>query len=221
MNPRPSPPSHLSRVVRLSRASSASQEPRRAASARQVNARENLPNAPRTQTEPMSNSTDKEDVSQIDIPPLPPEKPSRARASGPKPLIPPSLRDAAVEELHATMKATRRYWDKASGAFVEEPDYATRQRAIELVLAYAEGRPVERKVNLTGDFSTYSEKLERMIATPEGLRLAIAAGLVDDPRKSLKTERGTVKIASVETLPAGGGKSQITQRPDFEVIDAS
>ncbi len=111
------------------------------------------------------------------------------------PLIATNLRDDAIAGLSDSLKATRRFWDKASSAFVEEPDFATRLRAIELVLAYAEGRPVERKVSLTGDFKDYNSKLEKLLATPEGLRVAIAAGLVEPLEKPVKTGRGTGSVS--------------------------
>ena len=96
-------------------------------------------------------------------------------------MISPELKAEALATLADGLRATKRFWEKESASFVAEPDYATRTRNVELILAYAEGRPVERAVKLTGDFTSYSEKLARLCATPEGLRTAQALDLVEKP----------------------------------------
>ncbi len=102
-------------------------------------------------------------------------------------LIKPELQQKALAALEEGMAATKRYFNKEDGGWVAEPDYATRVRSAELVLAYAVGRPVERKVELKGSFTGYDEKLEKLCATPEGLAAAIKLGLVTEER-ALKAE---------------------------------
>ena len=154
--------------------------------------------------------------------PFPPEKPSRARATPPagqKPLIAPDLRDDAIAALREGLKATRRFWDKASGMFQEEPDYAARTRAAELVLAYAEGRPIERQVKLSGDFSSYSDKLAKLVATPSGLKQAIALGLVEKPQKDASTVEIAGNSPAVATEDEISRKANAAQRTHNQVID--
>ncbi len=102
-------------------------------------------------------------------------------------LIRPELREKALAALEEGLVATKRFYDKEAGGWVAEPDYQTRVRAAELVLAYAEGRPVERKVELKGSFAGYDEKLEKLCATPVGLAAAIKLGLVSEGA-ALKSE---------------------------------
>ncbi len=92
---------------------------------------------------------------------------------------------------------------------VESPDHATRAKCAELLLAYKVGRPVERKVTITGDFKDYNSKLEKLLATPEGLRVAIAAGLVEPLEKPAKTGRGTGSV-SVRQSQQAEGDSQVS-----------
>lgn len=111
-------------------------------------------------------------------------------------LIPAELRAKALEAIEGALTAQRRYWDKDTKAFVEEEDHPTRLRAAELALAYDVGRPVERQVKLTGDVSTYDDKLERLLASPEGLALAIRLGLIDE--KPLKSAKAKGKAGKTE-----------------------
>jgi hypothetical protein len=139
-------------------------------------------------------------------------------------LIPADLKAKAIQALYAGLTATRRYWDKDQKAFVEEPDYGTRVKTAELVLAYAEGRPVERQVRLTGGFKEYNEKLEQLCSTPEGLAIAVKLGLVaEEPRtiekkpdkrqkaelKRLATVSTTVEHAKNDGLPIRGNEKVV------------
>ena len=102
-------------------------------------------------------------------------------ASALTPSLPPAMRSRAVTALDRALDATRPKWDTAAKTFVEEQDFGTQLKAAELILAYTDGRPVERQVKLTGDFQNYDSKLEKLLASPEGMRVAIAAGLVEKP----------------------------------------
>ncbi len=102
-------------------------------------------------------------------------------------LIRPELREKALQALEDGLAATKRFFNKEAGGWIAEPDYQTRVKSAELVLAYDVGRPVERKVELKGSFTGYDEKLEKLCATPEGLAAAIKLGLVTEER-ALKAE---------------------------------
>ena len=113
-------------------------------------------------------------------------------------LIPPALRDSALAALAEGLTATKTQWDTKEKGLRTDPDHSTRVKSAELILAYAEGRPVERKVNLTGDFNNYDSKLEKLLASPEGMRVAIAAGLVEPLEKPAKARRGTPPISTTD-----------------------
>lgn len=115
-------------------------------------------------------------------------------------MIPPRMKLRALASLNAALKATRSQHGSKGEGLKTEADHATRVKAAELILAYAEGRPVERSVKLTGDFSNYDDRLEKLCSTPEGLRIAINAGLVETPAKTVKTigKQGSISIP-VET----------------------
>lgn len=93
-------------------------------------------------------------------------------------LIADSAKLAAVEALVEALGATRRYWDKDAKAWTIEPDYATRIRASELILAYAEGRPVERRLEVRANAETWEAQKSRQLKSPEGIRFLLAAGAV-------------------------------------------
>lgn len=132
------------------------------------------------------------------ISPGPDFAPERAQASpsGRDSIIPADLRAKAIQALRDGLDATRRYWCKESKSFVAEPDYGVRVKTAELVLAYDVGRPVERQVKLTGDFTDYNDKLVKMCATPEGLKMAIACGFVIP--EVLKSAKASEVADSVE-----------------------
>lgn len=111
----------------------------------------------------------------------------------PEPEISARLAAKAVAELDKQLEATRRV-AAGVGEWEDVPDYPTRQKAIELVLAYRLGRPIERQVKLTGGFQSHNDKVAALCATPEGLRMAIAVGLVQEDtrtpgRPTLKSEK--------------------------------
>ena len=113
-------------------------------------------------------------------------------------LISSALRDNALTALAEGLTATKTQWDTKEKGLRTDPDHSTRVKSAELILAYAEGRPVERKVNLTGDFNNYDSKLEKLLASPEGMRVAIAAGLVEPLEKPAKARRGTPPISTTD-----------------------
>lgn len=121
---------------------------------------------------------------------------ARARGEGAV-VVPVRLAELAIEELEKQIKATKRMPRvDAPGQWEDIPDYSVRQKAIETALAYVIGRPVERQMRITGDVSTYGEKLARLVATPAGLDLAMSLGLVE-PLKDAKSS-GRMKAAKEE-----------------------
>jgi hypothetical protein len=60
--------------------------------------------------------------------------------------------------------ATHRVFDPATKQLIEVPDHKTRPAAITLELAYTEGRPIERQLNVNAnalDFPALIEKLKQ------------------------------------------------------------
>ena len=122
------------------------------------------------------------------------ENPSRARA----PMVSPRMRAKAIATLADSMNATRRFWDKQTQQWIEEPDWTVRHKSAELVLAYTDGRPVEMKVELTGGFEGYDAKLAKLCSTPEGLKLAVQAGLVGDAIPKIKKLNKAMKTKDLQ-----------------------
>lgn len=117
------------------------------------------------------------------------------------PAVSDAMRAKSIQTLAAAMDATRRYWDKDGQKWIEEPDWATRTKSAELVLAYADGRPVEMKIELTGGFEGFDQKLAKLCSTPEGLKLAAQAGLVGNTiPKSAKSQK-VLEAKALQTEP--------------------
>lgn len=108
------------------------------------------------------------------------------------------LINEAVQTLASALKAESVKWDGAAKVMVTNPDFQVRLRAAELLLNYGIGKPIERSVKLTGDFSSYSDRLTALCASPEGLRTAVMLGLVD-PQQA-KNGRGTSEKPLIETV---------------------
>jgi hypothetical protein len=71
---------------------------------------------------------------------------------------------ASVRVLREGKSATHRVFDPATKQLIEVPDHKTRLAAITLELAYTEGRPIERQLNVNAnalDFPTLLEKLKQ------------------------------------------------------------
>ena len=124
-------------------------------------------------------------------------------AVGPEPEISAKTAAKAISELDKQLTAMKRV-QCGEGQWEDVPDYPTRQKAIELALAYRLGRPIERQVKLTGGFQSHNDKVAALCATPEGLRMAIAVGLVQvderiPGRPTLKSEKKP-KVLDVSEL---------------------
>ena len=79
---------------------------------------------------------------------------------------------ANVRVLREAKDATHRIFDPATKQLIEVPDHKTRLAAITLELAYTEGRPVERQINMSGDFDDLGEMLERLRGSDEWARIS-------------------------------------------------
>lgn len=141
----------------------------------------------------------------------------------PEPEISARLAAKAIQELDKQLEATKCVVI-GDGASKDVPDYPTRQKAIELVLAYRLGRPIERQVKLTGGFQSHNDKVAALCATPEGLRMAIAVGLVQEDtrtpgRPTLKSEKKPkdLKVSELRNL----NKPENDQKPVSQDCDKS
>jgi hypothetical protein len=91
--------------------------------------------------------------------------PSKALPSLPAPgtmAIPAETQENALRTIEDAMNNAM--WSP------EKPDYRTRMEAAKLILAYAVGLPVVRQIRITGDFSTFGDKISKLAESPEGLR---------------------------------------------------
>jgi hypothetical protein len=80
--------------------------------------------------------------------------------------------DANVRVLREAKNATHRVFDPATKQLIEVPDHKTRLAAITLELAYTEGRPVERQINMSGGFDDLGEMLEKLRGSDEWARIS-------------------------------------------------
>jgi hypothetical protein len=116
-------------------------------------------------------------------------------------IIPKNVKAEALTALHEALKADKALWSKELGKYYTEPDHATRLRAAELVLAYAEGRPVERKLTLTGSAGGgFDERIAQLCATPEGLRIAISLGIIAEESNDIRKDAKNQKKKSEKAL---------------------
>jgi hypothetical protein len=112
---------------------------------------------------------------------------SRARSETGS-LVPKATVKKAIERLTKALNAKKTVFDRGSSKFVEHEDWPTIVKAAEMLLAYGEGRPVERQVIIKADAQNYDQKLEKLMASPAGRALAKQMGLV--------TEKDVLKSAN-------------------------
>lgn len=101
-----------------------------------------------------------------------------------------------VRVLREAKKATHRIYDAEQGKLIEVPDHKTRLAAITLELAYREGRPVERQIQLQRNVGGLAETLEAANNSPEMQAI----------------------LAAMNSLPAGSGFA--SQSPPIREIEA-
>lgn len=76
--------------------------------------------------------------------------------------------DYAIEVLKEQMKAETEFYDLTARKLIKRPDGKTRLAAVELFLAYKEGRPVERKIIEHHNLDSM-EDLEKKLASSPAL----------------------------------------------------
>lgn len=109
-------------------------------------------------------------------------EPSRAgvRTDATEGLIPPPLKSGAIDALRDCLGAEKLFWDKDTQRWRAEPDYPVRLKAAELTLAYAEGRPVERKLTITSTMETFEDKKSSLLQSREGIRSLVDLKLISE-----------------------------------------
>lgn len=80
--------------------------------------------------------------------------------------------EGAVQVWRDGMEAQRLVWSAKLKMYVEAgPDWDTRRECSELIVAYMEGRPMERQLNLNGSFLELGELLRTVRLSGEARRL--------------------------------------------------
>ena len=143
------------------------------------------------------------------------ENPTRARTK--RAVVSDAARARAIECLIDGMDATKRVWDRDNAKWIEEPDWNTRTKNAELVLAYSDGRPVEMKIELSGGFEGYDAKLAKLCSTPEGLKLALQAGLVGDATPKNAKSSKVLEAKVLQSL----NKNENDRKPDSQKCEKS
>jgi hypothetical protein len=113
-----------------------------------------------------------------------PNRGSRARKGWRGPLAKVIKKSMAITELmtgedaeedlrilREAKKATHRVFNFETKKTEEVPDHRTRLAAFALSRAYHEGKPIERQIQLQGDFEDLGAMLERARNSPEAMRL--------------------------------------------------
>lgn len=87
---------------------------------------------------------------------------------------------AVVRVYREAMNAERSFWKetgrdpktgKSIGAWHSEPDHKTRISAANMVAAYMEGLPIQRQIQMRGDFVELGDLLHGARASGEAMRL--------------------------------------------------
>jgi Zn-dependent M32 family carboxypeptidase len=101
-------------------------------------------------------------------------------------------REDCARVIREAKQATMRVYSKEKGDLIEIPDHKTRLAATTLELAYIEGTPVKRSVEVKADFESADVLIERLRSSPEAMRMFRAyskqeiplqhQGQVPDPR---------------------------------------
>ncbi len=121
---------------------------------------------------------------------------------------------ANVRVLREAKVATHRVFDPATRQLIEVPDHKTRLAAITLELAYTEGRPVERQIQLQGDFEDFATFLKRLRGSPEARR---ALPAIDVEYELLVSDADSLQSGPSVTSsekPVEGSVIQDETRPD-------
>lgn len=78
--------------------------------------------------------------------------------------------------LRQAKRATHRIFDPEKRKMIQVPDHKTRLAAITLELAYSEGRPIERQIQLQAKFEDLGEVLAQVRESPETMKMLAKLG---------------------------------------------
>lgn len=104
----------------------------------------------------------------------------------------------AIRELKNALQANKVVWGKTKEQFETSADWPTRVKAAELILAYGEGRPVERRIEIKANADTWEDQMKRHLGSAEGIRFLRSAGAItpDQADEALEKLAKNVKTAS-------------------------
>jgi hypothetical protein len=97
--------------------------------------------------------------------------------------------DKAIDVLLAQMDAETVFYDLTAKELVTRPDGKTRLAAVELFLAYREGRPVERKIIETHNVDSMDD-VEKKLASSPAMREQFRLMLENAEKKAENTTTG-------------------------------
>lgn len=120
----------------------------------------------------------------------------RAREGATESLVDREICRKAVDRAVAALGAKRIVYGKSKDQFEEHDDWPTIIKAVELLLAYGEGRPIERRLELKGNLATFDQQRAQLMNSPEGIKLLRAAGLITD-REAVEALAETIDAPEV------------------------
>ena len=80
-------------------------------------------------------------------------------------------REDCARVIREAKQATMRVYSKEKGDLIVIPDHKTRLAATTLELAYIEGTPVKRSVEIKAEFESADMLIERLRSSPEAMRM--------------------------------------------------
>jgi hypothetical protein len=86
-------------------------------------------------------------------------------------LLKPEYLDRAVQVWVDGLKATKDVYDARAKEWTTQPDWKERREAANMIVAYFEGRPIERQMVMKGSFRDLNDTLARMKQSPEAMRV--------------------------------------------------
>ena len=86
----------------------------------------------------------------------------------------------AMQALEQALNAEKVVYGRSKDQFETQRDWPTVVRAAELILAYGEGRPVERRLEIRATSETFDAQKARMLSSPEGIRFLLAAKAITE-----------------------------------------
>jgi hypothetical protein len=85
-------------------------------------------------------------------------------------LLGPEHLEAAVKTWVDGLKAMKKVYDPSTKGWIEEPDWRERRENANMIVAYMEGKPIERQVQVTGNFEELGDLLNRIRESPVAMR---------------------------------------------------